>query len=286
MNIGSVENHRSREGGAMVYPVYSRRSRGLSLGVNLFPDAKVCTFDCPYCEVFPFKTDISFSVDCMAETVRGFIAEARAAQEEVRDICFSGNGEPTISPHFSAALFAAAEIRDELVPRADLVVITNGTGLLNDQTFDLLRRAACGPMALKLWLKLDAGTPDWYARMDRSAIPFERLIAAIKAFGACAPFTLQTMICAINGGPPPVREAAAWERLALELASPGYLAGFQIYGKARPSPGDRSPGSERSQASRVPAAILEERAASLRAALNAAGLPGPGGTPLPVEVFP
>ena len=33
-----------------VYPVLSRRSRGLSIGVNLNPD-KVCNFDCIYCQV-------------------------------------------------------------------------------------------------------------------------------------------------------------------------------------------------------------------------------------------
>ena len=33
-----------------VYPVISRRSQGLSIGVNLNPD-KRCNFDCVYCEV-------------------------------------------------------------------------------------------------------------------------------------------------------------------------------------------------------------------------------------------
>src|SRR5438046_1249483 len=33
-----------------IYPVVSRRSRGLSLGVNVNPD-KVCNFHCPYCQV-------------------------------------------------------------------------------------------------------------------------------------------------------------------------------------------------------------------------------------------
>src|SRR5207237_9612471 len=33
-----------------VYPVISRRARGLSIGINLNPD-KVCNFDCVYCEV-------------------------------------------------------------------------------------------------------------------------------------------------------------------------------------------------------------------------------------------
>jgi len=33
-----------------VYPVLSRRSRGISIGVNLNPD-KICNFDCIYCQV-------------------------------------------------------------------------------------------------------------------------------------------------------------------------------------------------------------------------------------------
>jgi histidinol dehydrogenase len=274
--IGPVKDHRSREGGAVVYPVYSRRSKGLSVGINLFPDHKVCSFDCPYCEVFPFDTNIQFSVEAMTETLRELLAEARAEPEEVRDICFSGNGEPTISRHFPAALEAAAQIRAELVPRAALVVITNGTGLLRDTTFERLRRAAAGPETLEVWLKLDAGTEDWYAQMNRSALSFDSLVAAIKAFARIAPFTIQTMICAINGTPPPPEEAAAWERLVLELAAFGGVTGVQIYGKARPSPGDP-------QAAPLPPPVLEERAASLRTALT--GPRSPGGKLIPVEVF-
>ena len=33
-----------------VYPVLSRRSRGISIGINVNPD-KVCNFDCIYCQV-------------------------------------------------------------------------------------------------------------------------------------------------------------------------------------------------------------------------------------------
>lgn len=42
----------SRHYGAnkFVYPVLSRRSRGISMGVNLNPD-KVCNFDCIYGQV-------------------------------------------------------------------------------------------------------------------------------------------------------------------------------------------------------------------------------------------
>jgi histidinol dehydrogenase len=60
ITITPVENHREREKGIIVYPVYSRRSGGLSVGINLFPDKKQCPFDCPYCEVFRFQLTPSF----------------------------------------------------------------------------------------------------------------------------------------------------------------------------------------------------------------------------------
>ncbi|MDR2071016.1 MAG: hypothetical protein LBP81_06350 [Treponema sp.] len=275
---GPVENHRGREAGAVVYPVYSRRSKGLSVGINLFPDRKVCSFDCPYCEVFPFQTDLRFSLPVMEEALRGILAEAAERGIPLRDICFSGNGEPSLSPDFREALEAAGRIRERFVPEAALVIITNGTGLLNDKTFALMKEAALGAMKLDIWLKLDAGSPAWYEAIDRSAIPFDALIGSIRKFVPLAPVTLQTMICAVQGREPPAEEEAAWVRLAAELAGsggsgpgrgPGVQA-VQIYGKARPAPEDPL-------AEALPQAVLEKRAAALRAAI---------GTSIPIEVFP
>ncbi|HVJ68403.1 MAG TPA: radical SAM protein, partial [Caulifigura sp.] len=44
------QHSRRYEQNRFVYPVLSRRSRGISIGVNLNPD-KVCNFDCIYCQV-------------------------------------------------------------------------------------------------------------------------------------------------------------------------------------------------------------------------------------------
>ncbi|MDR2785419.1 MAG: radical SAM protein [Treponema sp.] len=271
---GPVENHREREGGVLVYPVYSRRSGGLSVGINLFPDRKSCSFDCPYCEVFPFSRDIAFSTTLMEEALENALAGARAENIPVRDISFSGNGEPTLSPHFAGALETAARARDRCAPEAALVLITNGTGLLDDRRYAFLRDRASDAAALRIWLKLDAGTPDWYARMNRSAADFDRLTGRIRLFVTEAPADIQTMLCAINGRPPPPEEAAAWERLAVELAASGRVRSFQLYGKARPAPEDPL-------AEALPAAYLEARAESLRGALEAAGVRA-----VPVTVFP
>jgi histidinol dehydrogenase len=273
MDISSVDNHRGREKGAVIYPVYSRRSGGLSVGINLFPDKKVCSFDCPYCEVFPFESAMRFDIETMKTGIRNVLAEAKARNAAVKDICFSGNGEPTLSPYFPVALEAAARIRKSAVPQANLVLITNGTGLLQNEIFDLLREAASGSMTLDIWLKLDAGTEAWYKTMDRSAVPFGLLTGKIRDLAGASPVTIQTMLCAINQNPPPRDEALAWVKLAVELAGTGNIRKIQIYGKARSAPLDPL-------ASALPASFLEERARVLMKALETAGLS------VAVEVYP
>jgi len=269
LSITPVENHREREKGVIVYPVYSRRSGGLSVGINLFPDQKSCPFDCPYCEVFPFSSNAAFSLEQMESDLRYAIDSAQKRNVPVKDICFSGNGEPTLSTVFGEALKTASLVRAEMTPSAELVVITNGAGLLQPAIFSLLRGAAVCP-EFNIWLKLDTGTSGWYQKMNRSPIPFEKLTAKIKEFAACAPVTIQTMLCAIDGESPPHEEVQAWEAFVCELAKiaangTGGIRKVQIYGKARPAPEDPL-------ASSLPESYLEDRATALRRAFADSGI--------------
>jgi len=268
LNITPVENHRGRETGVLVYPVYSRRSKGLSVGINLYPDKKQCLFNCPYCEVFPFATNAVFSLEQMENDLHCAIAAAQEQNIPIKDICFSGNGEPSLSHHFPEALRIAASVRDKAAPSAALVLITNGTGLLQPQIFSLLKDAASGSIELDIWLKLDAGTPEWYKKMNRSNIQFDELTNKIKELAVCAPVTIQTMLCMIKGSSPPPDEKQAWEQLTLELAKSKKVRKVQIYGKARSAPEDPF-------ASALPASYLEERADSLRGVFSEKGITAP-----------
>jgi len=329
---------------SLVYPVYSRRSGGLSLGINLFLSEKVCSFDCPYCEVFPpvlpeqnLEKDFPFGASgygspnvtlssnerdaflisleqqlrhhiSLLDSVKGE-GKALSGRNSIRDISFSGNGEPTLSPFFVPALEMVHRVRMELVPSAALVLITNGTGFLRPEIFDALVVAACGEFNLDIWLKVDAVTDDWFRRMSGSSIPRESLHKAFLRFAAHAPFTVQTMVCSIDGVLPPDTEVIAWEHFILRLCQAGQnergkesfekgtlnpasgekgvsVSCFQntppvrgprrvhLYGKARPSPHDPRAGM-------APPAYLEERAASLRQFLQQNGY-----AHIPVEVFP
>jgi histidinol dehydrogenase len=224
----------------------------------------------------------------MGEALRAALLSIREGGAPLRDICFSGNGEPTMSPYFAEALEIAGQIRDAAAPGTPLVLITNGTGLLNDRTFELLRRAAAGNPGLCVWLKLDAGTEDWYVRMNRSSVPFALLIKRIRRFVALAPATIQTMLCAVGGREAPPDEAHAWERLVTELArlGDGRKTGVRcvhLYGKARPAPEDPL-------AEALPPSRAEARAASLREALAALAAPPPAagsaGQPSPANSAP
>jgi len=277
MNINSITNHREREKGVIIYPVYSRRSVGLSIGINLFPDKKTCQFDCPYCEVFPFSSDAKFSLEQMEEDLRFAIVSAKEQNIPIKDICFSGNGEPTLSPFFGSAFKLAEKIRASEAASAKLVVITNGAGLLQPQTFTLLRENCAADAVssyVDIWLKLDAGTEEWYKKINRCALQYEKLIEKIKEFTSCAAVTIQTMLCAINGEAPSEIETNAWEALVCELAEKkcANIHKVQMYGKARSAPEDPL-------ASSLPEEYLEKRAVSLRKMFAKKGIT------TPVEIY-
>jgi histidinol dehydrogenase len=279
INIPSVTCHRERENGLLVYPVYSRRSKGLSLGVNLFPDVKSCPFDCPYCEVFPFKTDTVFSIDKMKTELKNAIQGAIESNIEIKDICFSGNGEPSLSSYIDEAINAACLVRSRLAPNAKLVLITNGAGLLKERIFTLLINSANGTAALDIWLKLDAGTPQWYKKINRSEIPYYELVNVIKNFTKKTTVTIQTILCTVDGFGPSINEKQTWEQLLCELSQNGTkdkggIRKVQLYGKVRPAPEDP-------KASALPVTYLEERAASLYNAFIAGKI-----NPPVIEVYP
>ena len=115
-----------------VYPVLSRRSGGVSVGVNLNPD-KACNFDCIYCQVDRSKKppEVFVQLDPFEAELRGVLeglkpggwlwsepefASLPEAKRRVTDIAFSGDGEPTTFRNFSEvvrrALLTIADLRD------------------------------------------------------------------------------------------------------------------------------------------------------------------------------
>lgn len=241
--------------GRLVYPVFSRRSGGLSLGVDLFPQGKECSFACPYCEVFPFRGELPFSLAGLESALEAFL-EDYAKQEAgegagaggpaapaIKDISFAGSGEPTLSPFLGDALAVAARFRAshrEALAEPKLVIITNSTGFSRPDVASFLASAAASE-GLEIWAKLDAGSQAWFETMSGTKLRLESIVAGIEAFAAETPITLQTMVCAVDGRLPDEAELAAYAATLCRLKKAGArVREVQLYTQARPAPGGRT----------------------------------------------
>lgn len=264
------------------YPVISRRSKGVSLGVNLNPD-KVCNFDCVYCEVdriAPAKRRdidldqveremavlLDLTLDGTLFRVHPFDT-ARPAQRRLNDLAFSGDGEPTTAREFPeavarlAALLEARNLRD-----VKLVLITDSSRLQAPEIVLGMERMLAWNG--EIWAKLDAGTEGYFREVDRSAIPFQRILDNLLATARRWPITIQTLFLEWQGSGPSDAEVEAYcGRLRHLLDEGGSLQALQLYTVARATP---EPAARPLQA-----ALLEAIASRVRAALPE----------LPVEVF-
>lgn len=236
------------EGNRFVYPVVSRRSRGISVGVNLNPD-KVCNFDCIYCQVDRRSESETRFVEMdqllsELEAVLNMVASEELFQhpqfadtpkefQRLNDVAFSGDGEPTTFRNFDDIIKQAAEVKQRIVgDRVKMVLITNasmfhrshvqtGLSLLDENNGEI-------------WAKLDAGTDAYYQLIERTKIPFRQVLDNIAGAAKIRPLIIQSLFMNVKGVPPDAAEIKAFcERLAEITKAGGQLKLIQIYTVAR-----------------------------------------------------
>ena len=159
-------------------PIHSRRL-GISLGINLMPtDAKLCTFNCIYCECGwnqPVKHPTLPSVEAYEQAL---LQKLESLQQEhiVPDvITFSGNGEPTLHPDFLAIMRVTKTLRDRYCPDAKISVLSNSTQLGRADVMEGLR------LADNRILKLDSAV-DATMRLIDQPTNHELTVAQITAW--------------------------------------------------------------------------------------------------------
>jgi wyosine [tRNA(Phe)-imidazoG37] synthetase (radical SAM superfamily) len=231
-----------------VYPVISRRSKGLSIGVNLNPDT-VCNFDCIYCcvdrTVPPPVREVDMTI--LADELDHLVTLATtgelfrqppfdttpAALRRLNDVAFSGDGEPTSFPGFPDACRLAADLlQSHNRPDAKIVVITNATVLTRPKVAEALRYL--DQHNGEIWAKLDAGTEPYYRLVERTSIPLARVLENILAAGRARPLVIQSLFMKVNGEPPPPQEIAAYVDRLRELVAAGcQIKLVQVYTVAR-----------------------------------------------------
>ena len=249
--ISAVEDHnRSFQQFHYVYPVISRRSKGLSIGINLNPD-KVCNFNCIYCEVDRSHCNHKnsqniLSLDILKQELESLLIAAQNGQlakdekfadtgdltYHIKDIAFSGDGEPTLSSFFPEAVEIAVHLKQKFnLTQTKVVLITNATCLHRLNIQDIL------PYFFKnqgeIWAKLDAGTEDYYRKINQSKVPFAQVLENLKQAAQSFPIYVQTMFLKLNGDVMSSEEILVYCERLKWLAAGGSILGIQAYTIAR-----------------------------------------------------
>jgi wyosine [tRNA(Phe)-imidazoG37] synthetase (radical SAM superfamily) len=230
-----------------VYPVISRRSHGLSIGVNLNPD-QGCNYDCVYCSVDRTQPPATRTVDL--EVVRaeldqllGLAVTGAIWQEapfdrtppelrRLNDVAFSGDGEPTSFPAFGEACRLAADLIRWHGAGAKIVIITNATLLHRPEVQSAL--AFLDTVPSQVWAKLDAGTQDYHQLIERTKVPLARVLDNLLLAGRARPIVIQSMFLRYLREPPTAAEILAWLGRLRDLVAAGCrIALVQVYTVAR-----------------------------------------------------
>ena len=232
-----------------VYPVLSRRARGISIGINLNPD-KICNWDCIYCQVDRTTPPTLREVDeaLLRDELRAMLEEAKSGAlferpefrdlaeglRRLRDVTFAGDGEPTSYPNFLGVVRDTLRIKAEAgLEDLKVVVLSNATLLDRPRVSEAVRLLDGGHG--ELWLKLDAGTEEYYRLVDRTTIPFARVLANILETARGRPIVLQSLFMKVGGKGPPQAEVAAYVgRVRDILEGGGRVKLIQVYTVARP----------------------------------------------------
>ena len=236
-----------------VYPVLSRRSGGISIGINLNPD-KACNFDCIYCQVDRTKVPQERFVGLpkLLAELEAILTGLKpggvlwdepefnrlpAEKRHVADIAFSGDGEPTTFKNFFEVVQSCVEVKERTedgwkAAPPKVVVITNATGFDRAE----VRRAFefLDTHHGEIWAKLDAGTPEYFKLIDATDFPFDRVLANVLDCARVRPTVIQSCFMRVRGAGPSDAEISAFiGRLKDIVSGGGRIDRVQVYTIAR-----------------------------------------------------
>jgi wyosine [tRNA(Phe)-imidazoG37] synthetase (radical SAM superfamily) len=241
----SVHDHsRELSGLKYIYLVVSRRAGGLSIGVNLNIN-NACNWQCIYCEIpnLTRGTPPPIELDVLEKELRFFLneiihgdyMEKNVALEDryLKDIAFSGNGEPTSAEEFPEVISIVKKILGEfnLLHKLKVRLITNGS--LMHQASVIKSVEMLKEMNGEVWFKVDAATEETIKAINQVNLKPHQILERLKNSANACPTFVQTCIFTIDGKGPSRKDIDAYIELINEVKSS--IQGIHLYGLARPS---------------------------------------------------
>jgi len=241
----SIHDHsRELSGLKYIYSVISRRAGGLSIGINLNVN-NACNWQCIYCEI-PNLTRGSpppIELDVLENELRLFLhdiihgdyMERHVAIEDrhLKDIAFSGNGEPTSAAEFPQVILIVKKILQEfdLLHKIKIRLITNGS--LMHEASVLKSIEMLEEINGEVWFKVDAATEETIKTINQVNLKPNQILERLLNTANICPTFVQTCIFMINGKSPDDKDIDAYIELINKAKK--IIKGVHLYGLARPS---------------------------------------------------
>ena len=200
MKLSVFDHRRDNLGKTYVYAVLSRRSGGVSIGINLNPN-KACNWRCVYCQVDGLAYGKAPPIDL--ERLRQELADTLSEWQDhaIVDVSFSGDGEPTSALQFADVVRLVATVLEEfsLLGKIKIVLITNGSLMLRDHVIEGLK--ALREVYAEVWFKIDSFNEEGHWHLNHfSTTMVARMQQLAKAVETCPTF-IQSCLFPYDGKP-------------------------------------------------------------------------------------
>jgi len=246
----TVKDHnRNAAGLTYIYPVISRRSGGLSIGIN-FNTNNACNWHCVYCQVpnltlgaapeLDFKlleTELKFFLQ---DVLHGDFYDRFEMEPELRvikDISISGNGEPTSVKDFAKAIELIIRVTEQakISDPFQYVLITNGSLIHHSDIQDGLK--LLNQYNGQVWFKLDSATDKGRDLTNHSALSLQKHTENLLISARLCSTWVQTCMLQFESGQGLVNatEQEAYLALLQQVSQQVSLQGVMLYSLARES---------------------------------------------------
>ena len=246
-SLNVFDHSRDSAGLRYVYPVVSRRSGGVSVGINLNTN-NACNWRCVYCQVPNLKRGTAPPIDLelLEVELRGFLDELlhgdfmqRRVPKELRyikDIALSGNGEPTSAKEFEQVIMLIGRVMKELAlpPEIKLILITNGSLMHRKNVQAGQRRMA--RLNGEVWFKVDRVSKSGMRQVNGTNLSLSKVRQNLATAISLCPTWLQTCWFMWDGEPPSKEDEDGYLDFLVGLLRDNIRPmGVLLYSLARPS---------------------------------------------------
>lgn len=172
-------------------------SFGRTVDINLLgTKAKICSFDCAYCNLGPTEIRLNKLKDAgILPTIQEISDSTQTIFREIHErgpmldtILISGNGEATLHPDFPELVKVLRELRDQWLPKKPIALLTNGSNLDQRRITDAVN------LLDHRFVKVDAGNERVFKIMNTplARVNLQKVLGGIRLL---KDVSIQAMFC-------------------------------------------------------------------------------------------